>query len=281
MQVYLLPAPPGLEPFVKAVSVRRRATAVDRAVRAVSAQNFAANAYAVLTFCHQGAMWDPAQDRRLQPVEITGATTGPVWRTYDEAPEVTTVFLQPGAAQRLFRTDAQVLTDRSLDATSLLPPGEALAVCEQLAELNSTAAQLLCVERFLYRLCAPVLEEKHDSAPLKLPAHAHLLSVAELAQSLEIGPRQLHRRMLAQLGLAPKQWLRVQRVQQCLRELRVAATNRENPAPWPALAARLGYADRSHLRRDFLALVGSLPAAVLSDWAEPHPHYWDFEPSPA
>lgn len=279
MTVMLLPPPRGLEPFVKAIALRRRRRPGLPGGRLAHPQSFAANAYTVLTFCHNGALHDPTTQRRLQPFEVTGAMSGPVWRSYEEQPEVTTVFLNPGAGYRLLRTSADALAERSEEASPLLPAGMAAEWVERLALARSTLEQVREVEALLVLLARRVIDDRRTAAPLSWPAQAHLGTVTDLARRLDLGPRQLHRRALAEVGLAPKQLLRIQRAHRCIRTLRRAA---EQPAPprwdWDALAQAHGYADRAHLRRDFQALVGVTPAEVLRDWRAEQPHYWDFEP---
>ena len=68
-----------------------------------------------------------------------------------------------------------------------------------------------------------------------------------------------HRRFIAAfrhaVGLAPKAYLQVQRLQEALKALRT-----DPAAPLADVAAQAGYADQSHFGREFLAFAGVTPA---------------------
>ncbi|MGQ0553009.1 MAG: AraC family transcriptional regulator [Planctomycetota bacterium] len=66
--------------------------------------------------------------------------------------------------------------------------------------------------------------------------------------------RQLERTFLRHVGLAPKTFLRVARLQRV-----VAALAADDERPLARLALAAGYCDQSHLTRDFLELAGTTP----------------------
>jgi AraC-like DNA-binding protein len=82
--------------------------------------------------------------------------------------------------------------------------------------------------------------------------------VGEVAGDLGLLPRTLRRRFTAQVGLTPKRFARVQRLQRLVRDLDGHAT-----ADWAALAARHGYADQPHLADEFRDLADVTPGEYL------------------
>jgi AraC-like DNA-binding protein len=82
--------------------------------------------------------------------------------------------------------------------------------------------------------------------------------VAEVADRLGLLPRTLRRRFTAQVGLTPKRFGRVQRLQRLVREL-----DGQIRVDWAATAARHGYCDQAHLAGEFQELVGVTPAGYL------------------
>jgi AraC-like DNA-binding protein len=69
--------------------------------------------------------------------------------------------------------------------------------------------------------------------------------------------RSVQRLFATDVGLTPKELLRIARVQRAL------ALARSAPGlPWAAIAARAGYYDQPHLVREFRALVGCPPSAL-------------------
>jgi AraC-like DNA-binding protein len=82
--------------------------------------------------------------------------------------------------------------------------------------------------------------------------------VGEAAADLGITPRTLRRRFTAAVGLTPKRFGRVQRMQRLVRDL-----DGQRDADWAALAACHGYADQSHLADEFRELAGVTPGEYL------------------
>lgn len=82
--------------------------------------------------------------------------------------------------------------------------------------------------------------------------------VGEVAADLGLLPRTLRRRFTAQVGLTPKRFARVQRMQRLVRDL-----DGHRDADWAALAAGHGYADQSHLADEFRELAGVTPGEYL------------------
>ena len=82
--------------------------------------------------------------------------------------------------------------------------------------------------------------------------------VGEVARDLGLLPRTLRRRFTAQVGLTPKRFARVQRMQRLVRAL-----DGQTEVDWAAVAARHGYADQPHLADEFRELAGITPAEYL------------------
>jgi len=82
--------------------------------------------------------------------------------------------------------------------------------------------------------------------------------VGEVSRDLGLLPRTLRRRFTAQVGLTPKRFARVQRLQRLVRDLDGQAT-----ADWAALAVRHGYADQPHLADEFRDLADVTPGEYL------------------
>jgi AraC-like DNA-binding protein len=112
---------------------------------------------------------------------------------------------------------------------------------------------------------AAVLEDvlvRHLAGP---PAHGPAIghAAAELARGrrvrdvagdLGLSPRTFTRRFRAQVGLTPKRFARIRRLQRVL-----AAVEPGHPADWAALAAGHGFCDQAHLIDDFRELTGVTP----------------------
>lgn len=96
--------------------------------------------------------------------------------------------------------------------------------------------------------------------------------VRTTAARLGFLPRTFTRRFRDQVGLAPKRFARVRRLQHALRSLRTAPT-----PDWCEIAASLGFSDQAHFIHDFRDLTGITPSA----YKPPSPERGNHVPIPA
>jgi AraC-like DNA-binding protein len=90
--------------------------------------------------------------------------------------------------------------------------------------------------------------------------HSHgALPIALVARDLGLSERTLERLFREQVGVRPKVYARIARMEWA-RE--IAGSHRASQA---ALATLAGYADEPHLLRDFRALTGLTPGALLAE----------------
>lgn len=84
---------------------------------------------------------------------------------------------------------------------------------------------------------------------------------AEMARATGMSVRAFERAFLREYGLPPQQYLKRLRIQTACRAL---VDTRESIA---AIAQRCGFADQSHLTREFRRVTGSTPAAYRAEYA--------------
>ncbi len=85
--------------------------------------------------------------------------------------------------------------------------------------------------------------------------HGSRATVRGVAKSLGRSERQLQRVFEESVGLSPKLYLRMIRVQRALR-----FAEREPVRSWGEVSARCGFYDQSHLTREFLQFAGCAPS---------------------
>ncbi|HVX46979.1 MAG TPA: helix-turn-helix transcriptional regulator [Mycobacteriales bacterium] len=85
------------------------------------------------------------------------------------------------------------------------------------------------------------------------------VSVGAVTEQLGLLPRTFRRRFVAAVGLTPKRYARVRRLQRVVS----AIDGREQP-DWALVAAEHGYCDQSHLVDDFQDLIGATPGQYLT-----------------
>lgn len=162
----------------------------------------------------------------------------------------------PGAARPFLRLPAtQPLRDRALPAA--LVPGLDW-VPALVARLGGTdAADVAAADAVLRSLAAGA--GRPDGAlrvavQRILHATGHGPSVRELAEGVGLSERHFRRRFQRATDLSPKELLRIWRFRRC-----AAAASRQGEVNWAARAADHGFADQSHLAREFRKLMGEAP----------------------
>ncbi len=117
------------------------------------------------------------------------------------------------------------------------------------------------VEKALYRRLAS------HAAPADLPIRAAALllaegvSVRDAAQQAGLSERHLARRFIERVGVSPRTFTRVRRLQRAAFELQRGA----KPAQ---VAALVGYADQPHFTREASALAGTTPTALFRELSD-------------
>jgi len=171
------------------------------------------------------------------------------------------VRLRPGAA-RLLGIDADELRDAAIDAHDAWGREGAalearLAACEDLGE----AARALSAALARRLDAAPELDPAVRGAVAALEREG--ARVAEVGRDVFLSERQLRRRFLRDVGIAPSAYVRVARLH------RLLAQAPRSPAgtTLARLAAEAGYADQSHMTRDFRRYAGQTPARFARDAA--------------
>ncbi|MBX7083548.1 MAG: AraC family transcriptional regulator [Nannocystaceae bacterium] len=187
--------------------------------------------------------------------EPVGFVVGPMTRAQSVAPRAGAyvgVRLQPAAAAALLRERADALVDARVELDAWWRDWPALV--EAMArDADGGVARMLARVRTSVASAPPLDREiAHAVARLREPGAP---DVAELARELGRSRQHLTRRFREQVGLAPKAFARIARLQ------RLVAAMASTPPRWAALAAEHGYADQAHLAHEFAGLVGLTPSA--------------------
>jgi len=137
----------------------------------------------------------------------------------------------------LWGRDGRLLRERLLEAPT---PGLKFRVFEE-----------VLLQHLTLKYDAPI---QHAIAALKAG-----IPTSRVASSLGLLPRTLVRRFSTEVGITPKRFARVHRLQRVLRAVRGSSE-----PDWGALAAEHGYADQAHLIHDFRDLADITPSGYKS-----------------
>jgi AraC-like DNA-binding protein len=151
--------------------------------------------------------------------------------------------LKPGVARSLFGVSAAELAERHTPL-ELLWGRHAELLLDRVASARDPLATFE----------AALLERLRSSTPSPFILPAVDVPIAELARQSGYSHRAFTEKFRDQVGLAPKTFAKVQRFQGAVALLRT-------PRSLADVAFEAGYADQSHLCRDFAAIAGLSPAA--------------------
>jgi AraC-like DNA-binding protein len=126
-------------------------------------------------------------------------------------------------------------------------------VRERLIEAPAPQARFAVLEQLLLEHIQRNFDPAIECAVVALERG---MPVSLLAQRLGLLPKTFVRRFTSKVGITPKRFARVRRLQRVMRSIRASA-----PVDWSELAARYGYADQSHLVHEFRELAGITPSA--------------------
>ena len=190
------------------------------------------------------------------PVVLTGV----IIRRFDvsvrEYGWVVGVKFRPGGLAALTGLPVRGIRDRTVPAATFLP-GPTVAALGDLTPALSPASCAIRIDDVLDGLPQPA-DENYDTV-LRLVADMladrSLLSVAQVEERHGIGRRSLQRLFAHYVGASPKWVLARYRMHDAVTELDAGFDG-----TLADLAARHGWYDQAHFRRDFVRLVGQSPS---------------------
>ena len=144
--------------------------------------------------------------------------------------------------------DGRVLTDRVREVMAPDPHDPAA----HRASMNACEDAL---RRFLPVDAAGELTNTLVAAVEEEP---EILQVAQICERFDLSERALQRLLRRRLGLTPKCLIQRRRLQEAAERLREETTTHAD------LAAAVGYADQSHMIRDFIHVTGMTPGQFLA-----------------
>jgi AraC-like DNA-binding protein len=201
-----------------------------------------------------GSFRDTGQVVRVPGAMLAGPTSRAAVIEFEQGRAHISVTFALGAAGCFFAAPLDVTRDLQVPLGDVWGrPGALLR--ERVLEAATPQDALDVVEGVLLGRVAGLADPLVVAAAGALSAGT---AVGKVAADLGVLPRTLRRRFTAQVGLSPKRFARVQRLQRVVRDLDGCFL-----VDWAGVAARHGYADQPHLVEEFGQLVGVTPTEYL------------------
>lgn len=166
------------------------------------------------------------------------------------------VVFYPCAFRAFFPNPVNEFTNQSIALDNILPV-EIKALQERIIEANGVYARILLIENFLLRrLSIPNDFSLAQEAVNIIAGENGQIAVNEVASKLDISKRQLERTFLRNVGISPKKFGRIVRLNTSIKHF-------ERATSLTTLTYEAGYFDPSHLIRDFREFTGLSPKAFF------------------
>lgn len=164
------------------------------------------------------------------------------------------VVFQPAGFGRLFHVKANELTDYAYSAIDVIGT-EIRTVHASLRDSTELTESVCIAERFLSQRIGTALpaDSIQQAATHVHDTHGHV-RFADIVRTSGHGSRQFGRKFVQQLGLTPKLYARIVRLNFALR------LKTESPSlSWTVVSHEAGYFDQNHLVKECKALTSTLP----------------------
>ena len=170
------------------------------------------------------------------------------------------VRFRSGIAPSLLGVPASELRDQRVPLGALWPQRRAREFAEQVSYSADDEVRAAAFENAARAMVAQGCDP--DPVALEVLAtlpSARMTSARDLARTVGLSERQLHRRCSSAFGYGPAFLLRINRLQRFLRLVRISA----GPSRLADLAVAAGYADQPHLSREVRSLMGMTAADLV------------------
>jgi len=189
---------------------------------------------------------------RQDPALIVGQMLAPVGVAHRGHAGVAAIRLRPEATRVVLGCEASAITGSTIDVEALF--GSAATLRERLALAAGDRARVALLEEWVAARVRGTPSPAVTAAVAALTRCGGAVDLTSVARDAGVSLRQLERRFLTDVGIAPKTFARLVRLQAALGRL---ATG-ESPAD---VAHACGYYDQPHMSRDFSRLAEISPAA--------------------
>jgi AraC-like DNA-binding protein len=170
------------------------------------------------------------------------------------------VRFRPGGGHAFFDFPIDEVTNQVVPLDALVGASAVAELRDRLGETPGDESRCGVFERWLLERRAavhPYFATVRRAVDL-LRGHAHRIRVADVCDQLGLSNRHLIKQFRQAVGLAPKTFARIERLQ-----VVIEACRGRTSVSWSQVAAQCGYADQSHLIREFRRMAGVSPSEFL------------------
>lgn len=188
---------------------------------------------------------------------ILGLLTQPYEVRFSGTVNIFAIRLKPEGIYNIFGIPASEFKDGYEDLAMVLDV-DFRSFCQALREERSTAGMVRLTDNYLTRTQEQnKLEYNYLNLAADMIRQQTEIRIAELSDKVYISQRQLEREFKKKLGVSPKHYLRIMRLNEVQRLLMYQAYD------LTSIAYHCGYADQAHFIRDFKDIMGESPRVFI------------------
>ena len=173
---------------------------------------------------------------------------------------VFSIRFKPEALPHILRVKGSELFENYGDIEALLDK-QFLDFCHRIREDKSTEAMIARTEKFLLQvLSKQKIQENYVTKAVKIIYNSQTNHVHEISEKVSISQRQLERKFREWIGLSPKQYLRLIRINKVIEMLR-----QNQSLNLTDIAYYCGYFDQAHFIKDFKHVTNQTPSSFIRE----------------
>lgn len=204
---------------------------------------------------HREQSWSQTPDYIL-----LGLFTRPYEVQFSGTVTVFAIRFKPEGIYNVFGVPASFFTD-SYEDMSMVLGTEFRNFCHRLREEKSIAAMIRRTEDHLFMsLQRNNIDLNYVNVAAALIRNTKGIRIDDLSNMVYISQRQLEREFKDKVGITPKHYLRLTRINEVMRLL-----NENREMDLTSVAYHCGYADQAHFIRDFKRITGEVPTIYMRE----------------
>ncbi|HEU0296348.1 MAG TPA: AraC family transcriptional regulator [Anaerolineales bacterium] len=193
---------------------------------------------------------------------VSGVRTRPITIPSGKGSKMLIVAFKKGKAYPFYPLPMQELTDFVAEA-DLIFGRSVLSLREQLLAASSIDCMFLLVEGFLFRQAGNAFASETTSrcveyAVSSITSRPDRLGLRQLSDQIGYSQKHFISLFRQQVGVAPKQYLKIMRFQKAILEIEKGTTMH-----WSDIALQNGFYDQAHFIHEFRAFSGFTPGEYV------------------
>jgi AraC-like DNA-binding protein len=191
---------------------------------------------------------------------ILGLFTRPYEVKFTTTVKVFSIRFKPEGIYNVFGVPASMFTDNYKDL-SLVLGKEFRDFCRKLRGATDFSEMIRMTEIYLLKsLEQQQIDITYVNYAADLIRKSQGLKIEDISSQVSISQRQLEREFKAKIGIGPKKYLRLTRINEVLRLL-----EKNFELTLASVAYHCGYADQAHFIKDFKTITGVKPSVFIRE----------------